>query len=255
MELAELTNQLDALLETDTYSDIDPSANGLQVGPENKSVEHAVFAVDAATATIEAAADAGGDLLVTHHGIIWGGLDRVTDRSYKQVQQLIDNDIALYVSHLPLDGHPEIGNAAVLAQRLDLENRKPFGTMGPVTVGQQGRTPTPIELDDFVEGLRSMMPIIDRELRVLPAGPETIETVGIVTGSGTDWIEEAAAADLDVLVTGEGKQAAYHECHERGVNLILAGHYATETGGIQALQSRVADQEIKTTYVEHPTGF
>ena len=121
MRLSTLTDRLDERLETDAYADIDASANGLQVGPDEGTVDHVAFAVDAAAATIEAAADAGADLLVTHHGLVWGGLDRVTGREYENVSALVENDLSLYVSHLPLDGHQELGNAAGLADYLGLD--------------------------------------------------------------------------------------------------------------------------------------
>ena len=141
MELAEFVSRLDDRLDTDAYSDVDASANGLQVGPPEATIDHAAFAVDAAEATISAAADVGADALVVHHGLSWGGIERVTDRQYDRIAALVDANIALYVSHLPLDGHQALGNAAVLADQLGLTDTEPFGTMGPVTVGQQGTAP------------------------------------------------------------------------------------------------------------------
>jgi len=125
MDLAELAARYDERLRTDDFADLDASENGVQVGPDDHEVETVAFAVDAAEQTVEAAADRGADALVVHHGLSWGGIDRVTGRTYDRVAPLVENDIALYVSHLPLDAHPDLGNAAGVADLLDLEEREP----------------------------------------------------------------------------------------------------------------------------------
>ena len=253
MELAEFVNRLDDRLDTAAYSDVDASANGLQVGPNDAAVDHAAFAVDAATATITAAADAGADALVVHHGLSWGGIDRVTDRSYDRIAALIDNDIALYVSHLPLDGHQTLGNAAVLADLLGLDTTKPFGSMGPVTVGQQGTAPASLTRAEIVTTLTTELATDD--VQVLDCGPKNPDQIAIVTGSGTDWLDEAREAGADTLITGEGKQQVYHRAKEAGLNVILAGHYATETGGVQALKTLAEGWGLAASYHSHPTGL
>mgnify|MGYP000084753746 CR=1 FL=1 len=112
MQLSEFRDRLNDRLNHADYAGVDASANGLQVGrADGRTVERAAFAVDGVEATAETAADAGADVLVVHHGMVWGGLDRVTGRDYDRVAALVDNDLALYVSHLPLDGHAELGNA------------------------------------------------------------------------------------------------------------------------------------------------
>ena len=254
MDLSTLTARLDDRLETGAYADVDASANGLQVGPDDATVETAAFAVDAAAATVEDAADRDADLLVTHHGLVWGGLDRVTGREYDTIAALVDHDLALYVSHLPLDGHPSLGNAAGLAEYLGLDDLEAFGSMGPVTIGRRGRAADPYT----ATGLRERLAGLDtggREPRVLEFGPDTIEDIAIVTGSGADWLGEAAAADVDALVTGEGKQKLYHEAREAGVTVALGGHYATETFGVDRLADLVAGWGVDTTVLSHPTGL
>ncbi|MGQ4557473.1 Nif3-like dinuclear metal center hexameric protein [Halobellus sp. GM3] len=255
MQLPTLAERLDDRLDTAAYAEVDASANGLQIGPDGASVDHVAFAVDAAAATIDAAADAGADLLVTHHGLVWGGLERVTGREYENVAALVENDLALYVSHLPLDGHETLGNAAGVADYLDLhEEREPFGSLGPVTIGQRASTSEP----RTVEELRDRLSRLDtggRDPRVLDFGPETIRDVAIVTGSGVDWLGEALDAGVDALVTGEGKQQVYHEALEAGVNVFLAGHYATETFGVERLADLVAEWGLETTVLSHPTGL
>lgn len=263
MRLSEFSARLDERLETEAYVDVDASANGLQVGPSpdagaagrDPEITHATFAVDAAAETIHAAVDAGADVLVTHHGVIWGGLDRVTGNEYARLAPLFENDLALYVSHLPLDGHQELGNAAGLAALLGIEDREPFGELGGEWIGTRGTIPGGTDAATLADTLERELDTDDAGVQLLEFGPETVSEVAIVTGSGTDWLQEAVEADADVLITGEGKGKVYHEAREAGLSVVLAGHYATETFGVRALQRLVDGWGIETTYVDHPTGL
>lgn len=261
MQLSEFVRRLDDRLDTTAYADVDASANGLQVGPDDATgrsrdpdVDHVAFAVDAAVETIDAAADADADVLVTHHGISWGGIDHVTGRTYDRIAALVENDLSLYVSHLPLDGHGELGNAAGVADELGLADRSPFGELGPVTIGTIGDLPesTPADrLRDRLDGFEGTT----TDTRLLPFGPDRVERVAVVTGSGVDWLDEAVESGADALVTGEGKQQVYHDAREAGISVFLAGHYATETFGVRSLQTLAEEWGLETTYVSHPTGL
>ena len=261
MDFAELAGRLDDELRTSDYADADASANGLQVGPgsdgaetDGREVERVAFAVDAAVATAEAAIEADADLLVTHHGLVWGGLDRVTGQNYRRIAPLVRDDVALYVSHLPLDGHQELGNAAGVADLLDLTEREAFAELAGEPIGQRGRAADPLSVDEVASRLDGL-DNAGREPRVLDFGPDEVRDVAVVTGSGADFLGDAADAGVDAFVTGEGKQKLYHEAREAGVNVFLAGHYATETFGVRALESLVADWGVETTFVDHPTGL
>ncbi|MDR5674439.1 Putative GTP cyclohydrolase 1 type 2, NIF3 family [Halalkaliarchaeum sp. AArc-CO] len=263
MRLSEFAAKLDDRLDTEAYADVDASANGLQVGPSPDAgavgndpvVDHAAFAVDAAMETIEAAADAGADVLVTHHGLVWGGLDRITGSDYARLAPLVEGDLALYVSHLPLDGHQELGNAAGIADLLGVTDRAPFGELGGEYIGIHGEIPGGTSTTQLAETLETELDTGSGDVRLLDFGPANVSDVAIVTGSGTDWLGEAVAAGVDVLVTGEGKGKVYHEAREAGISVVLAGHYATETFGVRALQDVVDGWGIETTYLGHPTGL
>jgi dinuclear metal center YbgI/SA1388 family protein len=255
MRCSELCARLDDELDTAAYADVDASPNGLQVGPETAEIDHVAFAVDAAVETIDRAVEAGADLLATHHGVVWGGIDRVTGTHYRRVAPLVENDLALYVSHLPLDGHQTLGNAAGVADVLGLDRREPFGSLGGEYIGQRGVASEPYTVAELRETLTGALDTGGRDVQVLAFGPTPVRDVGIVTGSGTDWLEEAVASGLDVLVTGEGKQQVYHEAREAGIHVVLAGHYATETFGVQSLRSLVSEWGLRTTSIEHPTGL
>ncbi|MFD1563175.1 Nif3-like dinuclear metal center hexameric protein [Haloarchaeobius amylolyticus] len=255
MQLSSIVDRLDKELRTADYADLDASANGLQVGPDDAEIERVAFAVDGVRETFEEAIAADADLLVVHHGLSWGGIDRITGRTYDRLAPLLEHDLALYVSHLPLDGHQELGNAAGVADVLDLEDRTPFGELGPEYIGQRGTAADPYSPDELRERLAADLDTGGRPVPVLDFGPDEIEDVAIVTGSGVDWLDEAAAADADALVTGEGKGKVYHEAKEAGIHVFLAGHYATETFGVRSLQALVEDWGLETTYLDVPTGL
>jgi putative NIF3 family GTP cyclohydrolase 1 type 2 len=223
VQLQTLTDRLDAELRTAAYAELDASANGLQIGPttEPREIDHVAFAVDAVEATATAAAAAGADLLVTHHGVVWGGLDR----------------------------------AAGVADLLELESREPFGSLGPEHVGQIGVVPEPYRTDELAGLLGRALDHGGEGVQVLDFGPAEIERIAVLTGSGSDWLDEAVAADADALVTGEAKGKLYHEAREAGITVFLGGHYATETFGVAALADLVADWGVETTVIDHPTGL
>jgi len=255
MELTEFAARLDDRLDVEELDGLDYAVNGLQVGPEDGTVDRAAFAVDGVVLTVEEAAAWGADVLVVHHGVSWGDIERVTGRKYRRIAPLVESDLALYAAHLPLDGHPELGNAAGLADLLELTDREPFGEMGPVHVGQHGRASDPFERGELAALLDAELDTGGRDVQVLDFGPETVEDVAVVTGSGVDWLDEAVDAGADLLITGEGKQYVYHEARESGINLVLGGHYATETFGVRNLQETVEQWGIETTFIDCPTGL
>lgn len=256
MERATLCERLDDRLRTEAYADGDASPNGLQVGRLDRDVEHVAFAVDAAVATVDAAVDAGADLLVTHHGVVWGGLERLTGPAYDRVAPLVDHDVGLYVSHLPLDGHPAFGNAAGVADHLGLatgpDDREPFADVAGEPIGVRGRAAEPMTADEVEARLAEL----DNDgVRTFEFGPDRIEDVAVVTGSGADFFGAARDAGVDAFVTGEGKQQLYHEAREAGISVFLAGHYATETFGVRNLQALCDDWGLETSFISHPTGL
>lgn len=255
MKLTTLCDRYDERLRTADFADVDASANGLQVGPDEHEVEKVAFAVDAVAETIERAVEADADALVTHHGISWGGIERVTGRQYGRIAPLVEGDLALYVSHLPLDAHPELGNAAGVTDLLDLHDREPFGRTGPEHIGQRGVADDAYTAADLESLLEAELDHAGQGVQTLAFGPDEIEDVAVVTGSGADWLQDAADAGADALVTGEGKGKTYHEAREAGITVFLAGHYATETFGVASLQSLAEEWGLDTTFIDAPTGL
>jgi len=217
----------------------DDSHNGLQM--ENSgTVRKVCCGVDASLEFFQKAKSAGADLCIVHHGLSWGtSLARITDLNYRLIRFLLENDLALYASHLPLDAHPTLGNNAVLARALGLRSLKPFGLYHGMSIGMQGTLPRAMSPAAFQARLAKVAP--GGNLAAMLHGPDRIRTVGVVSGGGADVLPQAAAAGLDAFVSGEGGLQAYNQARQRGIHAFFAGHYATETFGVRALGTLIRE--------------
>jgi len=167
---------------------------------------------------------------------------------------LIEGGCSLYASHLPLDAHREVGNNAELARAVGLTDLEPYMPYKGALLGVRGRCTPPRSRDSFIEIAERFVGA--KPCLTLPFGPERISTVGVVTGSGTLALEESARLGLDLFITGEPKQASYHEAKELGLNVIFAGHYATETFGVRALGERLKNTfSVEPLFIDEPTGI
>jgi len=236
--LTDLVDYLDRYLDIRAFEDA--SENGLQVeGPEQ--VRKVGLAVDACLQAILMAAGKGCDLLLVHHGLFWGVSLPVRGIHFKRLRALLKSDMALYAAHLPLDGHPEVGNNIQIAARLRLNESEPFARYGDRSLGVQGTLPSPLSCEEALQACRNTL---GHETQVLRFGPDRVSRVGVVSGSATDLglFQEAADSGIDLLVTGEPKQAAYYLAQELGLNIFYGGHYHTETFGVRALGDHLGDR-------------
>jgi dinuclear metal center YbgI/SA1388 family protein len=250
MKLDALVSYLDDYLRIREVADEPNALNGLQV-ENGGEVQQVAVAVDACQATIDQAAERGADLLIVHHGLFWGGLERVVGRQFRRLAALVRHGIALYSAHIPLDRHPEVGNNVVLARQLGMEVRGWFGDYRGAPIGAWGELDLPREAVG-----RRLADILGVAPRLVGGGPERSRRVGVITGGAGSMIRDAREAGLDTFITGEGQHWTYFEAEELGVNVFYAGHYATETVGIKALAEHVAERfQLPWSFVDHPTGL
>ncbi len=253
MTLTEVTNWLIQYLRHEEWHGKDSSMNGLQVACQKPKITRVAFAVDACLQSFQKAAQDGADLLVVHHGLFWGQPLALTGGHYQRLKTLLQADIGLFASHLPLDAHPECGNNVVMAQALGLGELKPFGTYHGVKIGFSGRLSTPLTLDRVCEILWGGR---DQTLQILPFGKAEISTIGIVSGGATSEVREAIAEGLDLYITGDADHTIYHEAYEAGIHVISGGHYATETWGVRRLaQVMTSETGLSTVFLDSPTGL
>ncbi|ADK79478.1 Nif3-like dinuclear metal center hexameric protein [Sediminispirochaeta smaragdinae] len=253
MTVSELDAYFRSILAIDDLAGVDYSLNGLQVGRFDMPVRKVAFAVDACEESILRTKDIGAQMLFVHHGLFWGKEQSITGSHYRRIAALIENDIALYAAHLPLDMHETYGNNAGLAKQLGLKDIEPFGVFRRVRIGCAGRFETPQTIDDVLALLE-----MDREelLGVLAFGPEKISSVAIISGGADKDVEQAIEKGVDLYLTGELSHQVYHLCQESGINLIAAGHYRTEVYGVQLMAGKLeADTGIETCFIDLPTGL
>lgn len=245
-----LVRYCDQLLDTTGFKDWDGAVNGLQV--QNQGLIRSVAAaVDARLATVEAAARAGASLLLVHHGLFWSSQRPWTGTRYHLIRTLLGHNLAVYSSHLPLDAHPRLGNSARLARALGLRTLSPFFPAKGRNIGF--RAHQRISREDLSARLAEATgtrPVL------LAGGPTVCRRIGIVTGGAGAELRDAAAAGVDTFITGEGPHWTATLAEELGINVMYAGHYATETFGVKALAAHLSRRyRIPWTFLDCPTGL
>jgi dinuclear metal center YbgI/SA1388 family protein len=218
---------------------------GLQVAGA-KEVSRVACGVSASLELFERTADAGAQMLLVHHGLLWDNQPRVIDDALRRrLKALLDAEITLAAYHLALDAHPEVGNNALLARELGIEPKVRFagiGFGGPLT--------EPASADEFVERVRD---VLGSEPVVFAHGPEQVRRAAVVTGGGGRYLADAAREGYDLLLTGEPQEPSLHTARELGIHFVAGGHYATERIGIQALTKRLAERfDLEWEFIDLP---
>ena len=217
--------------------------NGLQVENDG-AVKRVLAAVDAGLPVLrKAAAFGSGSLLIVHHGLFWSGVQPVSGIWREKLLVLHGSDTALYSVHLPLDAHDVVGNNVLLAEAVGLRGLKRF-----LGFGRAG-----MFAGSLVDLVRRVRKATGRDSLVCAAGPSRPRKVGVVTGGAGDMVDKAAAAGVDTFITGEGPQWSWVRAEELGINVIYAGHYATETFGVKALAKHLAGKfRVPWKFIDHP---
>lgn len=268
--LSSLVEYLDRYLSIREVPDEPAALNGLQVENSGR-VSRIIAAVDATQATIHGLGPAGSNastitsgresastpLLLVHHGLFWDGNQPVTGRRYRRLHALLERDAALYAAHIPLDVHQEVGNNAVLARRLGLAATAPFGNYKGVSLGLSGDAPAAsADRSALRAALARVLAIPVEAIHLVPGGLPEIRRIGIITGSAGSMMAQAREAGCDTFVTGEGSAHHFHDAMELGLNVFFAGHYATETLGVQALAEHLGERfGLPWEFHDHPTGM
>src|SRR5687768_2842578 len=215
------------------FKDAPGAFNGLQVA-NNGRVTRIGAAVDAGVAPFQKATTAGVDFLIVHHGLFWDMPRPLVGATYERIATLIHNNCALYSNHLPLDGHPKIGNNALLAKQLGLAGTRPFlvrdgEAVGCIAAARFSR-----------EALRRKLESLYPRVIAIECGSRAPRSIAFCSGSGNSAVPELAPAGVDTLVTGELREEWFSRAQEEKLNLYLCGHYATEVHAVKALAAELA---------------
>jgi len=248
--LEKIVRYLDRYLRIREIGDWENALNGLQIENSGR-VTKIGAAVDASTRALREAAEKQVDLLIVHHGLFWPGVKPVTGTLYRQMRLAFENDIALYSAHLPLDLHPKVGNNARLVAALGLKSAAPFFEEKGQLIGLKARAS--VSLDQLIRRLEKSL---GEKVTAFQFGPKKTKTIGIVTGGAGGEIYRVGEEEIDTFVTGEAPHWAAIAAEELGINLLLGGHYATETFGVKALAAHLSKRfKLPWKFVDLPTGL
>ena len=250
VKLANIVAHCNRTLKPESFEDWPGAVNGLQV--ENRAgVSRIAAAVDATPATVKKTIAAGADLLIVHHGLFWGATHPWTGNRYRLLRLLLDNNVAVYSSHLPLDAHPRLGNNAQLCRALGIRSPKPFFIERGQAIGLRG------ELNlTRAQLARRLAKATGNEPTVLPGGAARCHKIGVVTGGAGAEMKTAADEGVDTFITGEGPHWTFALTEDLGLNVFYGGHYATETFGVKALSEHLSKKfRLPWTFIDHPTGL
>ena len=226
----DIVRTLNQWLTPENFQDYCP--NGLQVEGSDE-VTRIVSGVTASQAFIDAAVEAGADLILVHHGYFWKGEPQpVTGMKKARIKTLLDNDISLVAYHLPLDDHPEYGNNRQLADVLGLRDPRPLA--GLLWEGELDEAMAPAEFADYLDQRLGRSPLH------VGSGPEQIRRVAWCTGAAQGFLPMAVEAGVDAYISGEASEPTTHTARECGIHYFGAGHHATERYGVQALGQALA---------------
>jgi len=171
----------------------------------------------------------------------------------KRIGLLVEHNISLYAAHLPLDCHDEVGNNVELARILGFELQRKFANYHGVEIGFIAESKRALTRSGLAARIAKRL---DCRVDRLDFGPEKIKRVGIVSGEAAGFAGEARELGCAAFITGETSHTAYHLAREAGINVMFAGHYASETVGVKALAGHVGKNlSIDCKFISAPTGY
>ena len=253
--LSEIVEFCDSELRIAEIPDYPQALNGLQLANRSGEVTRIVAAVDACLPVIRESVVRQGNLLVVHHGMFWSGAQRIVDAQFEKIRVAMEGDLAIYSCHIPLDVHPGLGNNAMLMKSLELSAEiNPFFDWKGIQLGLRADG-VGVNRDELLERVKSAT---GADALICPGGPEKIESLGVITGGAGGEVLAVGETGIDTFITGEGPHWSYTAAEELGMNVIYAGHYATETFGVKSLAGELCDRlegELSWEFVDHPTGL
>ncbi len=215
---------------------------GLEVGSGNKSVNAVLTALDCDMETVLEAEKLGCEMIVTHHPLIFHPLHFVTDETEtgRVILALAKRDMALYSAHTNLDCAVG-GINDYLCKKIGLESVKVQDDIGNGSLIRIGKI-TPRSFEDFARGLAEIFG--KKYIRCVGTPDKIIETVGICSGGGGDYISEMAGK-CDVYITGDVKYHMARSANEAGLCVAVLEHYESEICAEEIFENALKDTGVK----------
>ena len=247
---------LDALLDIANVPDYPNALNGLQFANLG-TVSKVAASVDFSQLAIDAAVRERANFLIVHHGMFWPGLKPFTSVAYTRIRSLIENDVAVYSAHLPLDRHPTFGNNVLLSREFGLVPSGEFAWHKGISIGVRGDAD--IATQKLIDRATAFAAKLGGHVVATPVSEKNVTRKWAAcsgAGASSETLAEAHALGIDTLIVGEGPHHTAVEARELGITVIYAGHYATETLGVEALAKNLANTfDLDYTIIHAPTGL
>ncbi len=232
----------------------DSSLNGLVVDNEKEEIEKIGVAVDGSLDAISEAKDKKVDFLIVHHGFYWGRPLYIDLWLKRRLKALFDSDMALYAAHLPLDIHPEVGNNYGALRILGFEAIEPFGDYHGIPIGVKFR------VKGGIKSMNELIEYISEKLfspkDVWNFGKSEVDYGVYCSGGCLSLLDQVKRAGIDLFITGETSHAYYNSAREMECNVILLGHYRSETVGVKLLGRHLGEKfGLDYVFVGEDTGL
>lgn len=231
---------------------------GLLAGRAEKEVERVYIALDATDAVIDRAAEAGADMLITHHPLIFSPLKKITDEDFisRRIVKLIQNDISYYAMHTNYDvlGMAELSEKILGIQDTEVLDVTMEKEGKPEGIGRVGKLEKPMTLEECCVYVKHKLNL--GSIKVFGDMGRMVRRMAVSPGSGKSAISAALRKGADVLVTGDIGHHDGIDAVEQGLCIIDAGHYGTEYIFLEDMQrflnEKLPGLEVTSEPVIHP---
>ena len=271
-DINKIVDFADDLLNATACKDYCP--NGLQVQGKPE-VNKIISGVTASEALIRQAIDEGGDAILAHHGYFWRNEDqRIVGMKRQRLELLLGAKLNLIVYHLPLDIHNQLGNNAYLGTILgvdttskeveildqasklgfvaELEKSMSCEELSKLLEDKLGRKPLHISYDNKQTGGAQLSPYSRKPLHI-SCGNKQIKRIAWCSGAAQGYIQQAKNKDVDCYLSGEVSESTFHFVQEQKIHYYAIGHHYSETGGVQLLGNRLAQEfSIEHKFIDVP---
>lgn len=239
MRVNELTSWLEAQFPAKVAEDWDNV--GLLTGDDENQVNHVFLALDLTEEVLEEAIEAGADMIVTHHPMIFSGIKKINNHSFtgRKIISLVRHGISYYAMHTNYD---ILGMADLSARYLELTDTKVLSVTGekegePIGFGRVGNLPCEMTLKEYALLVKKNLKLSD--VKVYGELGQMVKTAAVCTGSGKSMIQDVLAAEADVYVTGDIDHHTGIDTVAQGLAIIDAGHYGTEYIFMEDMKKRL----------------
>lgn len=207
---------------------------GHLVGRSNQDVSKILTALDITLPVIQEARELGAQLIVSHHPVIWDTHKFVTDRVIQQerVLQLIECGLSAICMHTNLD-EAEDGVDDTLVEMLGLHAEE---HLAEGKIGHIATLDTPMSLQSFMKLVQNKLQA--NGLRFHDSG-RLVQRIATGCGSCGEYLKDAVDAGCDTFLTGDIKYNVFLDAQDQGINLIDAGHFATENPIVKKLAGKL----------------